>query len=190
MRGRCRRLVVLLVVGGSLIGCSSGSGGSTSRAGDLEPLHRRAVAHGYQSQARILEDGKVTLDEYTEAGQALIDCARRRGLPMRLYRVRDMFGTTISTEPTVVAPNEGARATRVTEACQEREQMLVEMGWGKGRPPISDEAYDLWRECLATAGFQGDVPRSYSQIIREIDPELAGPCDRTVTAGLLELGTP
>ena len=187
-----RAITASLCLGlGLLVGCGSRTGHPVSAGGEISPLYRRAVATGQSGQARILKDGKVTFDEYVEASRALADCARRRGLPMQPYEDWDMRGRTVFVDPKVIFHGKaGSRATRITESCQEREQLLVDQAWQRLRPAISDEAYDLWRTCLSDAGYHGKIPRSYYLIGRELDPALVDPCERKVYQGLADKRAP
>ena len=183
-------LVVLLAFG-LLLGCSAGSESDRSGAGEIEDLHRQALAAGHKVQAKILGDGKVTFDEYTEASQALVDCAARQGLSMQVIAQRDMRGPTVIVDPKPLPSGaDGTHATQVTERCQESEQLLVDEAWQRLRPEISDEAYDLWRTCLTKAGYQGDIPRSYDRIRRDVDANIVGPCERHIYQELLRTQGP
>jgi hypothetical protein len=171
--------------------CTTASTTSQDDANRISVLYRRAVAHGYTGQARILKDGKVTFDEYAEAGQALAACATQRGIPLQAVEDWDMRGATVFVQPKVIFHGSaGARATQVTNSCQTREQMLVDEAWQRLRPAISDEAYDLWKACLRRAGFHGEVPRSDYLIYRELDAALVRPCERQVELKLAEKRAP
>lgn len=184
------RPVLLLAVAGSVVaaaaGCSLTSGGDGNPLADL---HREAVEQGSEQQARILEDGRVTLDEYVESNQAMADCAADEGVAWKVVRFEDMQGPTAIVDPVEVLDGAaGAFSSEVLERCQEQEQFLVERAWGRTRPAISDAAHDLWTECLEGAGYSGEVPRSYHLIGRDLDPELVGPCEDEVWERLLEGG--
>ena len=172
----------LVVVGGA--GCSSADDGERNPLADL---HRKAVEQGSDQQARILEDGRVTFDEYVEANQAMVDCAGQEGVAWTVIPFEDMQGPTVIVDPVEISDGEaGAFSTKVIERCQEEEQLLVEGAWGQSRPAISDAAYDLWVSCLADAGYAGKVPRSYHLIGRDLDPELVDPCETEVWDRLAE----
>lgn len=187
-----RRLVLVFSVtmlGWCLASCSSDSGSDGGRASGgsayVRRLHAEAVEKGYDGQAKLLADGKVSYAELRAANQANIRCADRQGVALKTIEFTDMQGRREGLEPVNTSgPVDVDFVNGVIETCQRTEQMLVDQAYANGLPEISDSAHGLWVQCAHDAGYTDRVPKSYRQINIDLPPDLLASCEQWVQGEL------
>lgn len=182
-----RRLIVVAVAFASAVaGC--GDGGSdepVAGSAAVRALYQTARAKHYDGQAELLADGHVSFDELHKANLALVACAERRGVSLKLTSFQDMTGPREIAEPTNTSGAVDAQYVNgVIDACQTREQMLVDRAFAHEHTDLTDAAYALWKDCAKRHGFEGTLPRNYNATLRAVGGEAAVTCDPEVMSKL------
>lgn len=185
-RRRLGLIGAVLIFGCFSTSCGSSDGAQASRGSAyVRRLHAEAVENGYDGQARLLSDGKVSYAELREANQANIRCAAREGVALETIEFTDMQGPREGLEPVNTSgPVDVDFVNGVIERCQTSEQMLVDKAYASGLPELSDAAHDLWVRCASDAGHKGRVPKSYRQIQIDLPAEVLDSCEQWVQGEL------
>ncbi len=121
-------------------------------------------------QQAILEDGRVTFEEYEQAALMTEECIREHGFEVERVLERDgFFSFTVSTgvtysglkEPTAEEEEVSAEQDQVYWACTNRYFSAVEMVWADEHyDPAVEERFDqVLESCLRDAGIDPDKPQ-------------------------------
>ncbi len=121
-------------------------------------------------QQAILEDGRVTFEEYEQAALMTEACIREHGFEVERVLEQDgFFSFTVSTgvtysglkEPTAEEEEVPAEQDQVYWACNNRYFSAVQMGWADQRyDPAVEERFDrVLKSCLRDAGIDANKPQ-------------------------------
>ncbi len=135
-------------------------------------------------QQTILEDGRVTFEEYGQAALMTEECIREYGYEVERVLEQDgFFSFTVSTgatysglnEPTAEEEEVSAEQDQVYWACTNRYFSAVQVGWADERyDPTVEERFDqVLKSCLLDAGIDANKPQ---REILDAYPEVFNAC--------------
>lgn len=128
------KMTTVIVVGVALLvvlSAAAGIAAQPSGAGEQQvaALASAAAQEGFESQAAILADGKVTFAEYEEAVQAAVGCLEAAGYDARADEVSGGFTITVLSPgdaQAVTAEDAMAPMDAAYDTCDRQYKRLVE----------------------------------------------------------------